>query len=53
VSGYAQHDVVEQGTAISTSAFLQKPVSPDVLVKKVRAMLDTPSSADVASTEEP
>jgi PAS domain S-box-containing protein len=42
MSGYTDDEVVNHGDFGSAAALLQKPFSPDALVKKVREMLDAP-----------
>jgi YesN/AraC family two-component response regulator len=40
MSGYADHAAVEQGLLESTAEFLQKPISAESLVQKVRDVID-------------
>jgi CheY-like chemotaxis protein len=40
VSGYTDRALVHQGVRAEGSDFLQKPFTPDVLVRKVREVLD-------------
>jgi CheY-like chemotaxis protein len=42
MSGYARGSIVEHGLLDSTVAFIQKPLTPDALVRKVRQVLDAP-----------
>jgi len=41
MSGYTEHAMIDQGILNSGSCFLQKPFTPEMLVRKVRAILDT------------
>ena len=41
-SGYTDHAIVRQGVIESGLAFIQKPFSPESLLRKVRDTLDTP-----------
>jgi PAS domain S-box-containing protein len=42
-SGYADHSIVQQGVIERGLAFIQKPFSPDDLLRKVRSVLDAPA----------
>ena len=42
VSGYAEDDVLRQGVEAGTVGFLAKPFAVDILLDRVRAMLDGP-----------
>ncbi|MEO6600878.1 MAG: response regulator [Polyangiaceae bacterium] len=41
MSGYTNDAVVRHGVSEASIAFLQKPITPDALARKVRAMLDS------------
>jgi DNA-binding response OmpR family regulator len=40
MSGYTPEAVIERGIIAETVNYVQKPFTPDVLVRKVRAVLD-------------
>jgi DNA-binding response OmpR family regulator len=42
VSGYTDEAIMQRGVLESGTNFLQKPFTPDVLVSKVREVLDAP-----------
>ena len=45
VSGYPDDSPASAGVLENGTAFLQKPFTPDVLARKVRAVLDAPAAA--------
>jgi PAS domain S-box-containing protein len=45
MSGYTEDSMVRQGVVDASIALLQKPVSPEALVRKVREVLDSPPDA--------
>ena len=51
VSGYAAPEVLGAGRLLDGAAFLQKPFWPDVLGRKVREMLDTPTAQPVRAPQ--
>jgi two-component system cell cycle sensor histidine kinase/response regulator CckA len=45
MSGYTEDAVVRHGIFTDQLAFLQKPITPDVMARKVREVLDSPRGA--------
>ena len=43
-SGYTGHDVVSRGLLDEGSEFVQKPLEPEALARKVRQMVDATAS---------
>jgi two-component system cell cycle sensor histidine kinase/response regulator CckA len=44
LSGYTENAQLVRGARSSRAAFLQKPVTPEALARKIREILDTPSN---------
>ena len=51
MSGYTDDDVARHGFVEGDVAFIQKPMTPSVLARKVRAVLDGHKSASPGSTQ--
>jgi CheY-like chemotaxis protein len=45
ISGYTNDEVIRRGVSGSGAAFIQKPFQPDELMRKVREVLDAPTTA--------
>ena len=43
ISGYVDRSLEQMGGVSSEFAYLEKPFSPDALMREVRAVLDRPS----------
>ena len=52
VSGYSESDISEQGILASELEFLEKPFTPQVLIRKVREVLN-PSPPDLGDSHTP
>jgi CheY-like chemotaxis protein len=46
MSGYTDNVILQRGVLGPGSAFLQKPITPEVLARKVREVLDGPARPD-------
>jgi DNA-binding NtrC family response regulator len=49
MSGYTNDAVLRHGVIDSAFAFLQKPLTPGLLARKLRDVLDAPSDAETSS----